>query len=77
MNWDYSENMLVQKSAADLLENTLGWDVIFAHNKEILGKNGTLCRGSYKEIVLTRYLRQAMFNLNNWLTEEYCDTAVP
>ena len=25
---------------------------------------------------MTRYLRQAMFDFNDWLTEEYCDTAI-
>ena len=76
MSWEYSENMLVQNSAGDLLKNVLGWDVVFAYNKESLGESGTLGRKSYKEIVLTQYLRQAMFNFNGWLTDELCDTAV-
>ena len=53
MSWEYSENILVQNSAGNLLQDELGWDVQFAYNKEVLGKNGTFGRKSYKEIVLT------------------------
>jgi len=76
MSWEYSENILVQNNAGDLLHDVLGWDVVFAYNKEILGEGGTLGRRSYKEIMLTRYLRKAMFSLNDWLTDELCDTAI-
>lgn len=76
MSWEYSENILVQNSAGDLLKNILGWDVVFAYNKETLGEKGTLGRKSYKDIILTRYLREAMLDLNDWLTDELCDTAV-
>lgn len=76
MSWEYSENILVQNSAGDLLHDVLGWNIDFAYNKETLGENGTLGRRSYKEIVLTKYLRQAMFDLNDWLTNELCDTAI-
>lgn len=76
MSWEYSENILVQNSAGNLLQDELGWDVQFAYNKEVLGKNGTFGRKSYKEIVLIRYLRKALFDNNDWLTEEYCDSAI-
>lgn len=76
MSWEYSENILVQNSAGNLLHEVLDWDVVYAYNKEILGENGTLGRISYKEIVLKRYLRQALHKLNNWLTDELCDTAI-
>lgn len=77
MSWEYSENILVQKSAGDLLKDVLGWDVVYAYNKETLGEEtGTLGRRSYNDIVLTRYLRKAMFELNDWLTDELCDSAV-
>lgn len=76
MSWEYSENILVQNSAGDLLHDVLGWDVVFAYNKEVLGENGTLGRKSYKEIVLTRYLKKAMFEFNDWLTDELCNTAI-
>ena len=57
MSWEYSENILVQNSAGNVLRDKLGWEVIFAYNTEVLGENGTLGRKSYHEIVLTRYLR--------------------
>ena len=76
MSWEYSENILVQNSAGKVLSDKLGWEVVFAYNTEVLGENGTLGRKSYKEIVLTRYLRRALFENNDWMTEEYADSAV-
>lgn len=76
MSWEYSENILVQNSAGNVLQNKLGWDVVFAYDKEELGEDGTLGRKSYKEIVLTRYLRKALFENNEWMTEEYADSVV-
>ena len=48
MNYDYSENILVQEAAGHLLETELGWEVKFAYNTEVLGENGTFGRKSYK-----------------------------
>ena len=76
MSWEYSENILVQNSAGNLLQDALGWDVHFAYNKEILGENGTFGRKSYKDIVLTRYLHTALFDNNDWLTEDQCEIAI-
>ncbi|MDD4169490.1 MAG: hypothetical protein PHD36_04390 [Desulfotomaculaceae bacterium] len=50
MSWEYSENVLVQNSAGSLLQDALGWDVVFAYNKEVLGQDGTLGRKTYKEL---------------------------
>ena len=68
MSHDYSENILVQESAGNLLKNELGWDVQLAYNKEILGEGGTFGRSSYHEILLVRYFRAALKRLNPWLT---------
>ena len=76
MSWEYSENILVQNSAGNVLQNKLGWEVVFAYDKEQLGEDGTLGRKSHKEIVLTRYLHRALFDNNDWITEEYADSAV-
>ncbi len=76
MSWEYSENILVQNSAGKVLKDKLDWEVVFAYNTEVLGDCGTLGRKSYKEIVLTRYLRQALFDNNDWMTDEYADSAV-
>ena len=75
MSYEYSENVLVQNSAGKVLSDKLGWEVVFAYDKEVLGENGTLGRRSYKEIVLTRYLRRALFENNEWMTEEYFSSA--
>ena len=69
MSYDYSENILVQESAGNLLHDKLGWDVKFAYNSEILGENGTFGRKSYKEILLTRYLKEALKKFNPWINE--------
>lgn len=40
MAYEYSENILVQEAAGNLLQNELGWEVVFAYNKEKLGADG-------------------------------------
>ena len=69
MSYDYSENVLVQDSAAALLHDELGWEVVYAYNQEVLGENGTLGRKSYREIILWRYFRQALKRLNPWIND--------
>lgn len=69
MSYDYSENVLVQGSAGDLLRDELGWQVEFAYNKEVLGENGTFGRRDYHEILLTRYFQAALKKLNPWITQ--------
>ena len=69
MKYEYSENVLVQDSAAALMHDELGWDVVFAYNQEVLGENGTLGRKDYHEIVLWRYFDKALKKLNPWITD--------
>lgn len=76
MSYEYSENILVQNSAGNVLHDKLGWDVVYAYNEEKLGLNGTLGRESYKEVLLTRYIKQALFELNDWMTDEYALKAI-
>ena len=73
MSREYSENVLVQNSAGNLLQNVLGWEVVMAYNSEKLGPDGTLGRTSYGEVLLTRYFRQALLRLNPWLTPNQLD----
>ena len=75
MSYDYSENILVQESAGNLLHDELGWDVRFAYNTEVLGKNGTFGRESYKEILLLRYFHEALKTLNPWMNESQISEA--
>lgn len=69
MSYDYSENILVQESAGNLLHDELGWDVQFAYNTEVLGKDGSFGRTSYREILLVRYFQEALKKLNPWINE--------
>ena len=78
MSYEYSENVLVQDSAAALLHDELGWEVVYAYNQEVLGENGTLGRRNYREIILWRFFRKALKQMNPWITdtqiEEACRT---
>lgn len=75
MSYDYSENILVQESAGNLLHNELGWDVQFAYNTETLGKNGTFGRTSYNEILLFRYFKKALKEFNPWINDSQISEA--
>ena len=59
-----SEDRLVQATFAQHLERELGWDSIYAWNRETFGSDGTLGRTEKKEAVLTRDLRSALERLN-------------
>ena len=76
MSYDYSENILVQEAAGNLLHNELGWDVVYAYNREVLGENGTLGRKDYKEILLKRDLRAALQKSNPWITPAQITEAI-
>ena len=69
MSYDYSENILIQESAGNFLRDELGWDVQFAYNTEVLGKNGTFGLESYKDILLSRYFKEALIKNNPWINE--------
>lgn len=64
-----NEDTLVQATTADYLEDQLGWNSIYAYNNEIFGAEGTLGRQSDKDIVLTRYLGEALVKLNPGLPD--------
>lgn len=76
MSIDYSEDRLIQKSAAELMEKELGWTSVFAYDKEVLGENGTLGRSSYHEVLLTRRFRQTLKKLNPWINDKQMAEAV-
>lgn len=76
MSYNYSENILVQNSAGNLLHDELGWDVIYAYNTEKLGEDGTLGRKSYHEILLKRYFCKALQELNPWMDKHQVSEAV-
>lgn len=76
MSKDYSEDQLIQKSAADLLENELGWTSVMAWDAEVLGETGTLGRKNYHEVLLVRHFCKALKALNPWMTEKQLAEAV-
>ena len=71
-----SEDRLVQATFAEHLERKLGWDSIFAWNKETLGPDGDLGRADTREAVLTRDLREALVRLNPDLPESAVGDAI-
>ena len=76
MSYSYSEDQLIQKSVADLMESELGWTCVMAWNAEVLGEDGTLGRKSYHEVLLTRHFCKALKALNPWMTDKQLGEAV-
>ncbi len=71
-----SEDILVQQTTADYLKSKLGWESVYAYNQETFAPDGLLGRNSDREVVLTRYLRQALKKFNPKLPETAYDEAV-
>ena len=71
-----NEDTLVQQTTADYLRDELGWESIYAYNQETFGPDGLLGRNSDREVVLARYLRQALKEFNPNLSEIAYDEAV-
>lgn len=64
-----NEDTLVQATTADYLEQQLSWESVFAYNNETFGNKGTLGRLNDKEVVLTRYLGEALVKFNPGLPD--------
>lgn len=64
-----TEDTLVQQTTADYLLHSLHWDASVYAMDETLGREGTLGRDSEKELVLGRYLGEALMRLNPGLPE--------
>jgi type I restriction enzyme R subunit len=71
-----NEDTLVQQTTADYLRDQLGWESVYAHNQETFGPEGLLGRNSDREVVLTRYLKQALKEFNKGLPKTAYDEAV-
>ncbi len=65
-----NEDTLVQTTTADYLEEQLGWESVYAYNNETFGKESTLGRKSDKEVILVRYLGEALVKFNPGLPGE-------
>ena len=72
----YTEDNLVQQTTADYLQNNLGWDSVYAFNAETFGPDGMLGRVDENEVVLTRYLREALETYNPDLPSEAYENAI-
>jgi len=73
---EYTEDFLVQQTVANYFHDKLKWESIYAYNDEVLGENGTLGRASESEVVLTRYLRQALEKNNPGLPGDAYESAI-
>jgi len=74
MTSDYSEDLLIEQPAIELLRS-LGWDYKNLFH-ETFGENGTEKRNSRREVILTHRLRSALLKLNSLLPTEAIDLAV-
>jgi len=63
MSYEYSEDRLVEAATQDVLEE-LGWQVEYAWTKETFGEDGLLGREDRSEVILKRYLLQALKQFN-------------
>jgi type I restriction enzyme R subunit len=66
---DYSEDLMIQEPAAELLEKQLGWQNVFAQDKENFGPDSLLGRKDDTEVVLSREVLAALRRLNPGLPE--------
>ena len=67
---DYSEDLLIQAPTAELLENQLGWQTVFAQDDEDFGPDSLLGRSKDTEVVLNREVLAALKRLNPGLPPE-------
>lgn len=65
----FTEDNLVQVTMSDYLRDVHGWRAVMAWNQETFGPEGTLGRKSDKDVILTRYLSEALVKLNPGLPE--------
>ena len=63
MSYEYSEDALIEQATQEVLEE-LGWTVVTAWRNESFGENGLLGREDKSEVVLTRYVLEALKRLN-------------
>ncbi len=66
---DYSEDQLIQAPTAQLLQQELGWQSVFAQDEGGFGPDSLLGRAADTEVVLTRDVLAALQRLNPGLPE--------
>jgi len=72
----YTEDILVQQTTAEYLENQLSCESVYAYNQETFGPDGMLGRASDREVVLTRHLLGKQRELNPGLPNDAYTEAV-
>ena len=75
MSYEYSEDGLIEQATQDVLEE-LGWQVVTAWQNESFGKEGLLGRDNKSEVILSRYLLQALEKLNPNLPKTAYEQAI-
>ena len=75
MSYEYSEDGLVENATQQVLKD-LGWEVKTAWKKESFGPDGLLGRDNKSEVILKRYLLQALKDLNKGLPDVAYQQAV-
>lgn len=75
MSYEYSEDGLIEQATQDVLEE-LGWKVVTAWQNESFGEDGLLGRENKSEVILSRYLLQALEKLNPNLPKTVYEQAI-
>lgn len=80
MSYEYSEDGLVEQASQEVLEQ-LGWQVKTAWHKESFSvkddrSDGLLGRANKSEVILQRYLKQALVELNPGLPDTAYQSAI-
>tara|TARA_R110002051_G_C8760599_1_gene501632 strand:+ start:3306 stop:6512 length:3207 start_codon:yes stop_codon:yes gene_type:complete len=75
MSYEYSEDGLIEQATQDVLEE-LGWQVVTAWQNESFGADGLLGRDNKSEVILSRYLLQALEKLNPNLPKTAYEQAI-
>ena len=66
----FNEDTLVQQTTAEYMRDELGWDLVYAYNEETFGPEVTLGRKDDRDVVLTRYLGEALVTVNPGLPQK-------
>lgn len=66
----YSEDLLVQKAVINHFKDKLNWEIGYAYNTETLGIDGSFGRESERDVILEKYLREALEKLNPGLPSD-------
>jgi len=75
MTWEYSEDNLIEQTAIDLFFHKLGWNTLFAYNKESFGEGSSLGRLNKKEVIIKRIFLEKLKEFNPGLPQKAYEEA--